>query len=136
MTIPASVINIMSIMLKLIALTEPNIITGNPNTKPILKRFVPIIFPSIISNSFFFADVIAIINSGVDVPITRIIIVISFSLIPIFSANSAQLFTAKSLPVEINISPIMEIIIDFPLFHLGFSFLSNMVLCVLANLLI
>ena len=134
MTIPDRAINTISISWNSIDDTPPNIKTGNPSTKPILKIFVPMMFPKMISNSFFFADVIAITNSGALVPITRIIIVISFSLIPILCAKSAQLSTAKSLPTDMRIKPMMAIIIDFPVFHLGFSFLSNIVLCVLINL--
>ena len=102
--------------------TPPNINTGNPRTNPMLKIFVPMMFPRIISNSFFLADVRAITNSGALVPITRIIIVINFSLIPILWASSVQLSTARSLPKKIQNSPISENIIDGVNFHLGFSF--------------
>ena len=87
-------------------------ITGNPKTNPMLKIFVPIIFPKIISNSFFLAEFIAITSSGADVPMTRTIIVISFSLIPILCASSEQFSTAKSLPIDIRIKPIIAIRID------------------------
>ena len=133
MITPDRVIKTISIRWKSIDVTFPNIITGKPRTKPMLKILVPIMFPRIISNSFFFAEVIAITSSGADVPTTRIIIVINFSLMPILCASSVQLFTARSLPIDINISPIIAIIIDFEVFHRGFSFLSKIVLCFLIN---
>ena len=77
------------------------------------------------SYSPFFTEVIAIISSGIDVPITRIIMVITFWLTCNASAILAQLFTAMSLPKDINIKPITEYRIDFFKFHFGVSFVFS-----------
>ena len=75
---PATVMINISGKWKLKVFTPPKIIMGRVRTKPILKIFVPIILPIMISNSPFLTEVIAITNSGVLVPITRITIVITF----------------------------------------------------------
>ena len=73
-----TMINI-SAKLKLDELTSPKIRIGSPRTNPILNIFVPMILPIIISCSFFLAAEMAIAISGVEVPITNIIIVINLS---------------------------------------------------------
>lgn len=77
-TVADKVIMNISIRLKLLVVTLPRRITGNPRTKPMLKIFVPIMLPRMISNSPFLAEVMARIISGDEVPITKMIIVISF----------------------------------------------------------
>ena len=55
------------------------------------------IFPIVISNSPFLAEVTVINNSGRDVPITMAVIVIIFSLIPSLCAMIVAFSTIKSL---------------------------------------
>ena len=87
-----------SAKLKLVVFTLPNMAIGNARTNPILKIFVPMILPIIISYSFFLTEVMAIISSGDEVPITKIIIVTSFEGIFNAFAKFTQLSTAKLLP--------------------------------------
>ena len=108
-------------MLKPVVVMPPRIMIGRPSTKPILNILVPMIFPTMISNSPFLAEVTAITNSGVLVPITRMTIVISFSLIWRSLAIATQESTAKLLPTNIAIRPQIEMKIDLGRGHFGLS---------------
>ncbi len=77
-----------SIILKLSGVTEPNIATGIPNTTHILKILLPIILPIRRSCSPFLDEVIVVVNSGKDVPkamivkeITPIVVAISLAFL-------------------------------------------------------
>ena len=132
---PAIVMINMSIKLKLVVSTPPKIMIGRVKTKPILKMLVPMMLPMMISNSFFLTEVMAIISSGIEVPITRMIIVITFSLTFSSLAIFTQLETASSLPTAIKPRPIRPIIIDFKRGHLGSSTILSLS-CFLLKLII
>ena len=76
-----------------VVLTPPKMIIGRVKTKPILKILVPIMLPMIISYSFFLTEVIAMINSGIDVPIDAIVSPIIICGIFNFLAISLAPFT-------------------------------------------
>ena len=106
---------------------------GSPRTNPILKILVPIIFPRMISNSPFLAEVMAITSSGEDVPITKITIVINFCEICSSLAMFMQLLTAISLPTEIMIKPKIEKITDWGIVKWGVSLVNSWGLFFLLN---
>lgn len=91
-----------SIILNEFDVILPNIKVGSAKTMQILKMFVPIIFPTVISNSPFFAEETVIVSSGRDVPIAITVIVISFSDILKVCAKSVVISTTKSLAKTIN----------------------------------
>ena len=103
----------------------PNIATGRPKTIHILKMLLPIIFPTKISCSFLIEEIIAVTNSGSDVPRATIVKEITLSEIPNICAISVALFTTKSLPINMPDRPNVMKMIDFPKLYFGDSASSS-----------
>lgn len=110
-----------SIILNEFDVILPNIKVGSVKTMQILKMFVPIIFPTVISNSPFFAEETVIVSSGRDVPMAITVIVISFSDILKLCAKSVVTSTIKSLAKTINKSETKESNSDVFLLYFGSS---------------
>ena len=94
-----------------------------------LKILLPIILPTNISCSRFFADTIEVINSGNDVPKAIIVSEIILSLKPIIFAMSDALLTTKSLPIIIPNNPITTNIKDLNNLNCGFLSTDWFLLC-------
>lgn len=101
--------------------TGPNKAVGKPKTIQILKMLVPIILPTVISNSPFLADDTVIINSGSDVPMTMTVIVIILAEMLKYSATVLVEFTTMSLAIVIRMIEIIVKKMAIGFVYSGFS---------------
>ncbi len=86
-----------SIILKALEVKPPKISVGNPSTMQILKMLVPIILPIARLCSPFLDALTVITSSGKEVPITTIVIAMTFWLMCNSCASATALSTARSL---------------------------------------